>query len=166
MLVPLLSIAIGYAYSTAMEWVVHNLVYHRLGRKLGGRFNFHLKEHHRDTRRHGGVDPALSDQTWAWDAHGREAFGLLLLVVLHAPLAWLAPWVFGTIVAMAVLYHYCHRRSHRDPEWCRTRLPWHWEHHMGTNPHANYCLTSDWFDRLMGTRHRSPKAWEAPRKAA
>ena len=36
MLVPLLSIAIGYAYSTAMEWVVHNLVYHRLGRKLGG----------------------------------------------------------------------------------------------------------------------------------
>lgn len=156
------SIALGYVYSTAMEWVVHCGVYHRLGSRLGGSFNFHLKEHHRDTRIHRGLDPAFASQTWSWDAHGREAFGLLLLVGLHAPLAVVAPWFFGTVCAMAVLYHYCHRRSHVDAAWCKERLPWHWEHHMGSDPHANYCLTSDWFDRLVGTRKRFPQLFEQP----
>lgn len=155
-------LAAAYVYATAMEWVVHNLVYHQLGRKLGGQANFHFREHHKDTRLNAGLDPAFDKRTWAWDAHGRETFGLLAMVALHLPFLVLAPAFFAGIAAMAVLYHYCHRRSHRDARWCMETLPWHWEHHFGRDPNANFCLTSDWFDRLVGTRKEYPELFGTP----
>ncbi len=42
--------------------------------------------------------------------------------------------------------------SHLDPMWCRENLPWHYDHHMGPNQDMNYGVTTDWVDRLMGTR--------------
>lgn len=162
-------LALGYIYATAMEWVVHNLVYHKLGRALGGTWNFHLKEHHRDTRRGRGVDASFAERRWGWNAHGREAMGLALMVLLHLPLVLLSTTgivTFATIAGMAVYYHYCHWKSHADPAWCRERLPWHWEHHMGRTLDANYCLTSDWFDRLMGTRVRDPACFELKERRA
>ena len=39
-----------------------------------------------------------------------------------------------------------------DPEWARENLPWHYDHHMGPNQDANWCVTRPWFDDLMGTR--------------
>ena len=173
MLTAALGLAFGYVYATALEWVVHNLVYHQLGRKLGGAWNFHLKEHHRDTRRGRGVDPAFAQRRWllssALTAHSREALGLVVVLLLHTPLLLVAPAVFAALAGMAAYYHYCHWKSHADTEWCKRRLPWHWEHHMSPHLDANYCLTSDWFDRLMGTRVRSPECFEeepARRRAA
>jgi sterol desaturase/sphingolipid hydroxylase (fatty acid hydroxylase superfamily) len=53
-----------------------------------------------------------------------------------------------------LLYRYrrVHRRAHIDPEWGRTHLPWHYDHHMGPNQHKNWGVTFEWFDRLRGTR--------------
>ena len=39
-----------------------------------------------------------------------------------------------------------------DPEWAREHAPWHYDHHMGPNPEANWCITSPFFDEMMGTR--------------
>lgn len=55
-------------------------------------------------------------------------------------------------------YYYVHRRSHLDPEWAKTHVPWHYDHHMNTNQDANWCVTRPWFDYLMGTRVASSEA--------
>ena len=51
-------------------------------------------------------------------------------------------------------YHYwrVHKKAHEDPAWAREHLPWHYDHHMGPNQDANWCVTRPWFDILMGTR--------------
>lgn len=45
-----------------------------------------------------------------------------------------------------------HKKSHLDPEYARTRIPWHYDHHMNANQNANWCVTRPWFDYIMGTR--------------
>ena len=52
----------------------------------------------------------------------------------------------------AVRYYRVHKRAHRDPSWAREHLPWHYDHHMGPNQDANWCVTWPWFDWVMGTR--------------
>jgi sterol desaturase/sphingolipid hydroxylase (fatty acid hydroxylase superfamily) len=49
-------------------------------------------------------------------------------------------------------YYLVHKKSHLDPEWARKHLPWHYDHHMGPNQDANWCVTLPLFDHLMGTR--------------
>ena len=34
------------------------------------------------------------------------------------------------------------------------KVPWHYDHHMGKNQEANWGITSEWVDRLVGTRVR------------
>ena len=31
-------------------------------------------------------------------------------------------------------------------------FPWHYDHHMGPNQNANWCVTRPWMDIVMGTR--------------
>ena len=49
-------------------------------------------------------------------------------------------------------YHRVHKRAHLDPEWAKVHVPWHYDHHMGKNQHANWGVRSDVIDRVMGTR--------------
>ena len=51
-------------------------------------------------------------------------------------------------------YYRKHKRAHLDPEWAREHLPWHYDHHMGRNQHANWCVSQPWFDWVMGTREK------------
>src|SRR5690349_15746488 len=45
------------------------------------------------------------------------------------------------------------RNDHVDPDYEHPLFrPWHYDHHMGPNQHANWCVTRPWFDQLMGTR--------------
>ena len=37
-------------------------------------------------------------------------------------------------------------------DWARENLPWHYDHHMGPDQNANWCVTKPWFDHVMGTR--------------
>ena len=64
----------------------------------------------------------------------------------------MAPFFVGTLAYSAWNYYRKHKRAHLDPEWARANLPWHYDHHMGPNQHANWCVTRPWFDVLMGTR--------------
>jgi sterol desaturase/sphingolipid hydroxylase (fatty acid hydroxylase superfamily) len=65
------------------------------------------------------------------------------------------PVFTGAILASLMLYYYKHRRAHIDPVWGRKHLRWHYEHHLGENAGANWCVTWPWFDYLLGTRVKS-----------
>ncbi|MCB9741401.1 MAG: hypothetical protein H6741_29760 [Alphaproteobacteria bacterium] len=145
-------VPLAWVYATALEWGIHRYLFHALGRRRGSRFAFHLRDHHRACRREGGADAAFGGGVWAWNAYGREVFGLILLALLHLPLLAVAPAAYLTLLVHGANYHRVHKRCHLDPKWCRAHAPWHWDHHMAPHADANWCVTSDWLDRLLGTR--------------
>ena len=81
-----------------------------------------------------------------------EFRALFIGVLLHAPIAIWFPYFFLMVVYSAIAYYYIHKRSHMDYVWARRYLPWHYDHHMGPNQHANSGVTGCWMDILMGTR--------------
>ena len=56
------------------------------------------------------------------------------------------------MVWSAVDYYRKHKRSHLDPAWAREHLPWHYDHHMGPDQDANWCVTHPFFDWVLSTR--------------
>lgn len=148
----LCSVVVGYGLAVAIEWSVHNFVFHRLGKRRGSFFGFHYKDHHRAVRRTRGGDPAFDGTRFAWNGYGREFWGVIGGMVLLAPLALVAPLCWVSAAVCGVHYHIVHMRSHRDPRWCQDHLRWHWDHHLGTNQDTNWGVTNQWFDCVMGTR--------------
>ena len=71
--------------------------------------------------------------------------------ILHAPIFLIFPLFTSAVYASLALYYYKHRKAHLDPVWARRHLRWHYEHHLGGNICANWCVTWPWFDYLMGT---------------
>ena len=151
----LLSIPVGYVYAVALEWAVHRYIFHEVGKRFRP-LGFHWHQHHRATTLHRGADPSYGGSVLTWSAHGREFWGVALGALIHLPVLWFAPGAYLAAILSGLNYTRLHRKAHLDPQWCREHLPWHWDHHMGRNPDANWCVTSDWFDRLMGTRVPGP----------
>ena len=150
------TIPLAHVYCTAMEWIVHRFVFHGLGKRKGSRFRFHYHDHHKACRRQAGGDDAYEGSMFAWNAYGREVLGLVVGGLIHLPVAFIYPPISAiTYVYMlwrGFEYHRIHKKSHLDPEWCREHLPGHWDHHMTPHNDANWCVTNDWFDKLVGTR--------------
>lgn len=134
------------------EWLVHRHVLHGLGRHRASFWSFHWHEHHRNSRRAGMVDVDYQRDLRGWHAQTKEAAALLGVALSVLPFARRAPWFCATVVACAANYYRVHRRSHLDAAWARANVPWHYDHHMGPNQHANWCVTWPWFDHVMGTR--------------
>ena len=149
-----LGIPLGLLYSNAMEWTIHKYVLHGPGKKRGSFWSFHFHEHHRAARLNNHVDDAYRQPPFGRDAQSKEVLGLAALTALHLPLFPIAPFFTGTLVYGTVDYYRKHKRAHLDTEWARTHLPWHYDHHMGPNQDANWCVTRPWFDHIMGTRER------------
>lgn len=148
----MIGIPIGLLYANATEWFVHKYVLHGLGRKKDSFWAFHYKDHHQAVRRNGHYDAAYEQSVLGWHPQGKEAFVLAAATAAHLPLLPIAPFFTGTVVYSALNYYFVHKKSHLDPEWARENLPWHYDHHMGKNQDANWCVTRPWFDQLMGTR--------------
>ena len=149
----MIGIPLGLAVANASEWLMHKYVLHGLGREKRGFWSFHWHDHHRNARRNAHVDTDYrADLFTAWNGQSKEALALAATVLAVAPLAPVAPFFVGAMVYSAVNYYRKHKRAHLDPAWAREHLPWHYDHHMGPNQHANWCVTRPWFDQLMGTR--------------
>ena len=148
----MIGIPLGLAYANAGEWLVHKYVLHGSGRSRKSFWSFHWLEHHRAVKLNGHRDPDYERSVFGWNAQGKEAFTLGLATLAHLPLFPVAPFFTGTVVYSAWSYYTKHKRSHMDPEWAREHLPWHYDHHMGQNQDANWCVTHPWFDHVMGTR--------------
>ena len=167
----MLGIPIGLAYANLSEWVIHKYVLHGLGKKPGSFWSFHWHEHHRAARANGHHDAAyeqsllgslrqppaqagagLRERIGGLNAQAKEALALTVAAVAVVPLAPLAPFFVGTVWYATLNYYRQHKRAHLDPAWARANLPWHYDHHMGPEQDANWCVTRPWFDDLLGTR--------------
>ena len=87
-----------------------------------------------------------------WNPKSKETAALTVVVAAHLPLAPIAPFFVATVAYSAWRYYTLHRRSHLDVAWAKEHLPWHYDHHMGKDQDANWCVTHPFFDILMGTR--------------
>lgn len=149
----MLSIPAGLLYANVAEWVLHKHLLHGRWAKGGGFWSFHWVRHHRNARLRGHLDPDYSLPLWrGWNGQTKELAGLALAALGHLPLVGVAPLFYATLLFCTVEYYLKHKRAHLDPEWAKTRLPWHYDHHMGPNPDANWCVVRPWADHLFGTR--------------
>lgn len=149
----MLGFPLGILYANALEWGIHRWILHGLGRNPRNFFGFHWHEHHRASRKHGGRDPAYERPVYSSvNAQSKELLGMAAIGVLHAPLWPVAPWFSLGLLYSGVNYYRKHKKAHLDPDWAREHLPWHFDHHMGPDQDANWCVTRPWFDQLMGTR--------------
>jgi sterol desaturase/sphingolipid hydroxylase (fatty acid hydroxylase superfamily) len=145
-------ISLGILYAQVLEWNIHKYLLHSMGTKKDSHFSFHFKEHHRTSRKLGFHDPSYEGRPILWNASAKELLSLLLLGILHSPLLLVSPIFLLAAMGYSLHYYRLHKKSHVDPAWCRLNLPWHYDHHMGPNQHANWGVTTDWIDRLVGTR--------------
>lgn len=149
----LVQVVLGLLYGNFMEWAMHKYVLHHLGRKSRTNFfSFHWHEHHRKSRINKFLDDDYKKPITNWDARGKEAFGLGVLWLAHAWLFFFFPVFAITLTYCVVNYYYTHKWAHQHPVWAKMYLRWHWEHHMGQNQDANYCVTQPWCDYFFGTR--------------
>lgn len=148
----MLGIPLGLLASNATEWLLHKYVLHGLGRNKDSFWSFHWHTHHRHSRTQGHYDPDYRGSVFRWNGQGKEALALAVGAVSMAPFFPIAPFFAGTMLYASWNYYRKHKRAHLDPEWAREHLPWHYDHHMGPNQHANWCVTKPWFDLIMGTR--------------
>ena len=148
----MIGIPLGLLYANMGEWIVHKHLLHGAGKKKGNFWNFHWHEHHNKARKNDMLDEAYTRPLRGWNSQTKEAAGLLLAAAVHAPLFPVAPFFTGAYWYSLANYYVKHRRAHLDPQWAREHLPWHYDHHMGAEQDANWCVTKPWFDLLVGTR--------------
>jgi len=148
----MIGIPLALAASNITEWLVHKHVLHGRGKKKGSFWSFHWHDHHKNVRRNEHRDPSYERSAFGWHAQGKEALGLAGIALAQLPLLPVAPFWTATVWYTVIRYYRLHKRSHLDPEWAREHLPWHYDHHMGPDQDANWCVTNPWFDEVMGTR--------------
>lgn len=148
----LLQVFLGWLYGHFAEYALHRWLLHDFAVKYRRYFTYHFFEHHNTAR----LNLMIDDRYWfkkiKWDSATKEIAGLLFLLLIHAPVYFWAPAFYVMLVYSALAYYFVHRRSHLSFEWAKQAIPWHYDHHMGTNQHANYGVRSDMMDRMFGTR--------------
>lgn len=147
-----LGVPLGLLYANAIEWGTHKYILHGWGKKRASFWSFHWHDHHRNVRRNEHYDEGYRQHLLGWHSQSKEVLALAGIGVVHAPLFAVTPVLGSTLFYCLVRYYVVHRRAHLDPDWARDHLPWHYDHHMGPNQDANWCVTWPWFDHLMGTR--------------
>ena len=132
--------------------VDHKYVLHGLGKRKGSMWRFHWAQHHRIARKNAMYDKSYEAPWWCWKARGKEIAGILGLAALHLPLITVAPYFTGAVLGSSFNYLYRHRKAHLDVEWGKQHMPHHYDHHMGENQDANWCVSYPWLDWVLGTR--------------
>ena len=130
---------------------MHKYVLHGLGKKKRSAWSSHWHQHHKVCRKNNNCDTEYL-KGFLSGSNRKEVFGLGGLSIIHAPLAFVDATFYLVLIACSIRYYLIHKRAHLDVEWCKEKLPWHYDHHMGKNQDANWGVTTDWVDRLMGTR--------------
>ena len=148
----MIGIPMGLLTANFIEWSFHKHVLHGLGKKRDSAWSFHWHEHHRNAHRYDHRDPTYERSLLGWHGQSKEALALAAGWVLTLPALPVAPLFTLTLWYSGINYYRKHKRAHRDTDWAREHLPWHYDHHMGPNPDANWCVTRPWFDDILGTR--------------
>ena len=134
---------LGFLYANFLDWGVHILLHKPKGRS---RFKFHWK-HHAKARRSNNLDKDYSEKVFH-----NETWLTLFGILLHTPLLFCSPWFAATAILYAFAYMFLHRMTHTYVEFFKKWMPWHYEHHMGKNQNANWCVVCPLMDYIMRTR--------------
>lgn len=149
-----LQLLLGLIYANLGEWLFHKFILHGLGKKPGSIWAFHWHEHHDICAQNAMLDLSYQHITVStWNARAKELVVFFGTFLIHMPLLWYLPAFCLGLYASLVLYYVRHRKAHLDPDWARTHLNWHYEHHLSPNA-GNWCVTWPWFDYLLGTRFK------------
>ncbi len=148
----MIGIPLGLLAANATEWWVHTHWLHGRGKRKDSFWAFHWHVHHRAVRRSEHLDPDYTAPWWTSAPRAKEVASLVGAGLAVAPLFPVAPFFVGTVWYSAANYYRVHKKSHLDAAWAKRHLPWHYDHHMGPNQNANWCVTRPWMDHLMGTR--------------
>lgn len=148
----MIGIPLALAYTNISEWLIHKYWLHGRGKDKKSFWSFHWHEHHRESRKNDMVDPQYVRSVFTWSPQGKELLGLVAGAVVVAPLLGVAPFFTATVWYRTAKYYQLHKRAHLDPAWAKEHLRWHYDHHMGRDQNANWCVTHPWFDHVMGTR--------------
>ena len=149
---PIFCLFVGMISGNLVEWVAHKYFLHAWGMRKGSPFSFHWHSHHRSSRKNGFFDKDYSDSFFTWNSRVKEVLGLTLLVVVFSPVFFVFPWVYAGMVLWTIVYYLVHHYAHTHPKWAKKYLRWHYDHHMGTNQHANYNVVVPLWDYILGTR--------------
>ena len=138
---------LGFMYGSLLEYLIHDHLFHRMGKKKDSIFSYHLKGHHRLAKKNGFVGLTLSIV---------EFYGLLLLIAIHLPLIYISFGFWFGVTLYAMAFKILHGVQHAYPDFTKKYMKWHWDHHM-KNPNKNFGVVVPWMDYLFGTRKKYDK---------
>lgn len=141
-------IFLGYAYSHVLEWFMHRLL-HFYGKKKDSLLSHHMRSHHKVSRINDYYEPEYSNVFFT-----QEAKFLLALAYIHLFLLPIMPLFYFSLIFNAYSYYRIHRKSHMNIKWTKQYLPWHYEHHMGKNPHKFWGVRSNFIDRMIAQKSK------------
>ena len=145
-------VVLAFIYTNLVEWLWHKYVFHGMGKKKGGKFSHHWKKHHRTVRKSRGLDLGYNNKIGTFPDPTLEIVYIIVGALLHLPIAYFFPvFVLGVWIHGAA-YYYIHRKSHLDVQWAKKWAPWHYDHHMGRNQDANWCVTFPFWDYIFNSR--------------
>lgn len=148
----MLGFPLGLLVANGFEWYAHKVWLHEFPSKYRNSPFFTHIAHHKRARLHEFRDEGYADSMFKNSEMYNEKTALIALSVVVTPLLPIAPFFTTGIYYGIWNYWKVHSKSHLDPEYAKTRIPWHYDHHMTSNQNANWCVTKPWFDYIMGTR--------------
>ena len=148
----LAQVFLGWIYGHIAEYALHRWLLHGVAIKTKKYLLFHFYEHHSKARSSLMLDDIYKFHDIRWNAATKEITGLIFLLLVHVPLYFFVPAFYVMLLHAAAVYYFIHRKSHINFEWAKQTVPWHYDHHMGPNQHANYGVRSDLMDRIFKTR--------------
>jgi len=140
----MLGFVLGLLYGNVLEYLIHDFIFHRLGRKKGSIWSYHLKDHHVLSRKNNFIDLTESKV---------ESIGMLGLVLVHMPFLFLSPGFWLGVTSYAMAFKYLHGFQHSHPEFTKKYMKWHWEHHM-KDSNKNFGVVMPLSDYLFRTRKK------------
>lgn len=145
---------LGLFVANAGEWSIHKYILHGLGKHKNSIWAYHWREHHEVCFKNVMIDEGYQYFRFGWNTQTKEFVFMFVAVLSQLPFINIAFWYVAGVYLSIALYYYLHRKSHLNPDWARRYLRWHYDHHLGRYPNANWCITHPLFDYLMGTRRR------------
>jgi hypothetical protein len=150
----MIGLLVAVVYTNIFEWFAHKYLLHGMGKNKESFWSFHWHDHHRASRKGNMYDAQYVRSLFTWSPQAKEALSVIGAVLLHLPLVFVSPFFTAYVALHGIRYYFLHKRAHQDVEWCKQNMPWHYDHHMGRDQNANWCVLHPWFDHVMGTRKK------------
>ena len=143
----MIGIILELVYANVMESLIHKYILHGFGKDRNSFWAFHFYDHHKNTIKGGGIDNVYENLGF----YSRELWSLLILGAVHLPFWWVSMPFTITLFTYIIVYYTVHTQSHRNVEWAKKWVPWHYDHHMGGRE-ANWGVVLPLFDKVVGSR--------------